>query len=367
MKPHYDEKRDRWWVDSRRGGQRHRFSFSTKGDAVRKIAQLTADRAGFGSVWLELEPRARAEICAVLSEMREEGVQLREVWEAFKRGDARVASASVTVEVALMETLTAKRVKNLRENYLRDLARSVRQFASGRMESLVSSFTEQDVERFVAEPESANTRATRRGRMLSFFSFCYRKKWTATNLCADLEKPKVDRQPPRVFTIAECRKLLAFVEEEQPHALAWFTLALFAGIRPEECDLVTWQAVDFDHGHVKLHASTHKTRREHTVELPPNAIAWLHRAKELNARLPFPKGTRRKVLHKVRDTLGLAAWPQDVLRHSFCSYGSVERGQMWTAKVADHSEAVLRRHYTNTVPRADAKEFFALMPADALP
>lgn len=362
MKPRFDKKRNRWWVDSYQGGRRRRWSFATKGAAERKVAQLMADRQGFGQVWLELEPRERAEVCAVLAEMRAKQVALREVWEAFKRGDVRGVKTSVPVSEALAAMLQEKASENLRPNYLTDLARSVRQFATGQMERKVSEFTVQDVRDFVAGAESPNTRATRRGRMMAFFSFCHGKDWTALNPVAAVKKPKVDRQPPRVLTIAEVRAVMAFVEAHEPGALAWFTLALFGGIRPEECDRVSWADVDFERGVVRLAAATHKTRKAHTVELPANAFAWVIRAQELGAQLPFPKSSRRKALRRVREHLGLVAWPQDVLRHSFCSYGVAARGQEWTAQMADHSEAVLRRHYRTLVSKAAATEFFSIEP-----
>ncbi len=354
----------RWVVQSCAGGKRRRFYFKTKPQAENKARQLLTDRAGFGRAWLELEPRERAEVCAILTEMRGRSVKLREVWEAFKRGDVRGVVASVTVEHALAEMLAAKRGENLRANYLTDLKRAVKQFAAGRMEARVATFTRSDVEAYVAQPTSPSTRATRRGRMLAFFSFCHAREWTAANVCGQIKKPKVDRQPPRILSIAECRTLLEYVEAEQPHALAWFVLALFAGIRPEEAEQVAWRDVDFEHGQVNLAAATHKTRKEHQVELPANAFAWLIHARERGAHQPIAHSTRRRVLRKAREKLGLAAWPQDVLRHTFCSYGTQALGQERTADLADHSEAVLRRHYKKKVSLSAAKEFFSIEPKE---
>ncbi len=367
MKPRKIMLRDevRWVVQSCAGGQRRRFYFKTKPLAEQKARQLVEDRAGFGSVWLELEPRERAEVCAILAEMRGRSVKPREVWEAFKRGDVRGVVASVKVEAAITAMVAAKRGENLRENYLTDLVRCVRQFAAGRTESLVSAFTKSDVEAFIAAPASPNTRSTRRGRMLAFFSFCHEREWTAGNVAAGIKKPKVDRQPPRILSIAECRALLAYVEKEQPHALGWFVLGLFAGIRPEECDVVRWADVDFDRGKVRLKAETHKTRKGHTVELPANAFAWLVHAQEIGAEQPIAHTTRRRAQRLARVALGLAAWPQDVLRHTFCSYGSAHLGHVATARIAHHSESVLERHYKDEVTLQDAKEFFSIEPKES--
>ena len=39
---------------------------------------------------------------------------------------------------------------------------------------------------------------------------------------------------------------LDFARREMPRFLPWLTLALFAGVRPEEADKLTWQSIDLD-------------------------------------------------------------------------------------------------------------------------
>ncbi|MBI3877925.1 MAG: hypothetical protein HY300_18520 [Verrucomicrobia bacterium] len=172
--------RPRWLVESYIGSKRRRFFFGTKAAAERKAAQLISDRAGFGRVWLELDPRERAEVCAVLAEMRERSVTARAVWEAFKRGAVKVV-ASVRVPAALDELEKEKRTENLRPNYITDLLRCCRQFTRGREAAFVSEFSTQDVRDFVAAGKTPGTRATRLGRLESFFSLCLARGWVAVN------------------------------------------------------------------------------------------------------------------------------------------------------------------------------------------
>ena len=40
----------------------------------------------------------------------------------------------------------------------------------------------------------------------------------------------------------------------------------------------------------------------------------------------------------------IVPWPQNGLRHSFCSYAVALKGFEWTAAQADHSVAMLRKH-----------------------
>ena len=63
---------------------------------------------------------------------------------------------------------------------------------------------------------------------------------------------------------------------------------------------------------------------------------------------------------------GIVPWPQNVLRHSFCSYAVALRGFEWTSAQADHSVAMLRRHYWEVVSKEDARRYWEIVPADCV-
>lgn len=86
-------------------------------------------------------------------------------------------------------------------------------------------------------------------------------------------------------------------------------------------------------------------------------------AEAAGSRLPLPYSTRRRAVRRARIHLGLAAWPQDVLRHTCASY--------WVAKIKDvgevalelgNSPSVLLRHYRELVTGEDADRFWAIKP-----
>jgi hypothetical protein len=55
---------------------------------------------------------------------------------------------------------------------------------------------------------------------------------------------------------------------------------------------------------------------------------------------------------------GIAPWPQNGLRHSFCSYAVALKGFEWTAAQADHSVQMLRKHYWEVVDKETAKRYW---------
>jgi integrase len=52
-------------------------------------------------------------------------------------------------------------------------------------------------------------------------------------------------------------------------------IGMFAGVRPEEICRVSWAMVDLDHSRIRIPGSITKTRIGRTIDLEPNAVAWL--------------------------------------------------------------------------------------------
>ena len=74
----------------------------------------------------------------------------------------------------------------------------------------------------------------------------------------------------------------------------------------------------------------------------------------------MPRKKLQLAFEKAAKAAGIAPWPQNALRHSFCSYAVALRGFEWTASQADHSVKMLRDHYWEVVTREDAERYFAI-------
>jgi len=57
-------------------------------------------------------------------------------------------------------------------------------------------------------------------------------------------------------------------------------------------------------------------------------------------------------------------WEPDVLRHCYASYtlavGQISRGQL--AEIMGNSETIIRAHYRQSIPQAEAEKFWNLTP-----
>lgn len=266
-------------------------------------------------------------------------------------------STKPSLREAIAALLDAKAKANLRACYLTGLRCYLLAFAKGREDLPVSRVTTADLDRWFAErAEKPLTRASNIGRLRSLFSFCRRREWLLKNPCDGLEAVRLDTTPPRVLTPAEVRTLFDACPKQ---LLPYLTLAVFAGIRPDEILGLTWADVRWDLKAVMVNRT--KTRRRRIVPLEPVALEWLRTCDQSTALCPS-KATVKRARKALRKALG-GVWPQDVLRHTAASYLLSLHGD--TGKVAlrlGNSANILMRHYHNLVSAEATAEFWAVRP-----
>jgi integrase len=195
-------------------------------------------------------------------------------------------------------------------------------------------------------------------RLSTLFEFCRRRRWIQENPCAFVERVSIDRKAPPILTPEQARAALAAVP---PVASAWFSLCLFAGVRPQES--IGWDSIEWESSRIIVAPELSKVRRHRIVSPPDTLWPWLSLAATSRASLPISLATQRRSIRAVRDSLGWEAWPQDVLRHSAASYWLAVSGDV--SRVAwqlGNSPAVLMRHYWNLVTPEEAERFWNLRP-----
>jgi len=153
--------------------------------------------------------------------------------------------------------------------------------------------------------------------------------------------------------------------------MAYYALALYAGVRPDELSRITWASVKFENDGsaiVIIDAAASKVRRRRIVELEPTAVEWLRKATESNGRLPVTISTRRRYHRQAAKVLGFESWPQDCLRHTAASYLLAHHRD--AGKVAyqlGNSIKILETHYKGLVMRNECSEFWAFKPDSPRP
>ena len=328
------------------------------------MREISADSRALGEWWIALPAHARAELAGIAQEAAAAGVSLRAVWDAYRAGRApETARPRVLLGGAVSECIRAKKEAGRSSSYVAALSGELARFARG-AESLPLSQITPDLcaEHAAAAGAAAHTRATALSRLSTFCAYCVRKGWMEGNPVERLERVTVAPRAPRILSAQEAGSMLETVAQECPAAAPWFVLGLFAGLRPSECDRITWEAVDLTRGIVTVDAAASQVRRRRVVTLSTQAAAWVTWAR--TGSLPLPVSTRRRALRAVRDALHWDAWPADVLRHSAASYAIAEKKDAGrVAHELGNSPGILLRHYVELISPDSLREWAALLPS----
>lgn len=260
---------------------------------------------------------------------------------------------------AISALLTAKTAAGCRKRYLVGLRQYLTAFARGREDLPIDAIGVEDLERWFAErSESLVTRASNVGRLGSLFGYAVRRGWIVSNPCARLERVRLEQRAPRILSPEEAAQLMAWIAQNRPRCLAWFALALYAGVRPEEGYKLKWSNVNLEAGSLVIDAATSKVRHRRIVHLRPIAADWLSRAAAMDALLPVSFSTIKRARIAACKALRWE-WDQDILRHTAASYllaHHQDAGRV--ARSLGNSAGILLRHYTELVTRSESRRFW---------
>lgn len=143
----------------------------------------------------------------------------------------------------------------------------------------------------------------------------------------------------------------------------FYAICAFTGLRRSEVEQLDWNEVKLERRLIDLPPSKSKNGRRKLVEITDNLYAWLKpNEKETGVVLPASPGLQI-VMEEAAEKANIAAWPQNVLRHSFCSYAVALKGLTWTSVQADHSERQLKSDYWEMVTKEDAEKYWAITPS----
>jgi integrase len=268
---------------------------------------------------------------------------------------------TVHLSEAIQRCIAAKEESGLRAAYIKSLKHYFGAFErTVGPETPVNQITLETIEGwFSARQEAPSARSSNLGRLSALFSYCWRRGWVPENPCYRIERLRQTRKPPSILSPDQVEILFRETRRRWPRALPYLTLATFAGVRPEEIQKLTWDAVDIHEGEVRIDAEVSKVHRRRITHLRPNAIEWL----KLGGDLPLAKIGRRRMLARWAMVLGWDEWKQDVLRHCAASYWLVATES--ASKVAlelGNSERILLKHYRELVRKPDAEKFWSIMP-----
>jgi site-specific recombinase XerD len=212
----------------------------------------------------------------------------------------------------------------------------------------------------------AKTRNNHLGTVKTFFEYCVKRGWCRQNPADPLEKMKITRKRPVVFTPAEARALMTAAFIHYLDTLAIMAIGLFSGVR--SCELMKLEVcmVKLSQRLIDIPAEISKTGQRRLVPISENLAAWL-------ALAPLPKEGRvfqhgQNTFYKnyvaIRAAAGVVK-KANGMRHSFATYHLAKYNDVGlTSRACGHSIQILLRDYDAVATKQEGEAYSTIFPND---
>lgn len=180
------------------------------------------------------------------------------------------------------------------------------------------------------------------------------------NPARGLEVPEAEKKAPCVTSVKDVEKVLRYTAQDHPSMIPYMAICFFAGIRPMECERLTWDKINFDTKRIQIDAAVSKTKAERYVDMSDNLVSWLLPHRQNEGAMHFS----RKAFDNVRTKCGVQ-WKSDCMRHSFGTYHVklYENAGKTALQMGHKNTGILFDHYLNArFTQEDAKRFFEIRP-----
>lgn len=313
-----------------------------------------------------------------LEELREatKGAKISDIVAAWKEYQGRQEGLTMGEVAHRFVEMRSKEgvARFLQTNYALYLRRFTEMYGGNRA---INSFTPDEVRGWVsalsAEGYSPKTVNHHLRTLSMVFNRAIAEGWASKNPCLAVTAPKDEKGEVTVLSLADAQKL--FAANRGHRASLYMALEAFGGLRFSSAVRVSQADINVVDRSIVLPAAKHKTGRRHVLEgLPENLWAWIENVDAIDDAnwkkrpwlMSVPVYNREKKAAFERAGLKLKG---NILRHSFCSYHIAHhQDAAKTAVLMQHSnQAMIYRHYKGMATRADAAEYFAIMPTSSAP
>ena len=135
--------------------------------------------------------------------------------------------------------------KNLRPDTIRDRKSSMNGFVQKHGEKSLEFLNQTIIKKFIYKPKISQVTKNGYIRVFKgFFNFCVEQGWLIRSPIGNIKQGKIDQVEPTIFSVEEAKRLVESAERLfEGETLAFFSLMMFAGLRPSEIhDGLLWDA-----------------------------------------------------------------------------------------------------------------------------
>jgi site-specific recombinase XerD len=352
------------------GRQRVRKQFAELGSAKEFAKSQFKGKEEFGSQFFELDGKKMREAQLAMAELPP-GHSLLDAVREYTKQLKRDKRNPISVDEAVSTYVKTLKKLNKRERTIEDLRYRLNLFGSTFGKWKIDTIRQEDIEEWLESHSRLSPRSLKnfRNSVSSFFGWAKKQKYISENPAQEVEVPQIDWKPPVILTVEESKKLFQTAEDDERHRalIPFLVLAAFAGLRTAEISRLDWSSVNIKRKQVTIGVDQAKKRRLRTVDLLPNAVAWLKKCPNREGGV-----TPRNFYHrlaKLRTDAGFQHWKGEkanALRHSFGSYDfALHQDAGKTASKLGHKadDSQLFDHYRSLVDRSQARAYFKIQPS----
>jgi integrase len=353
-----------WYVSGFVGEKRIQLWFHSEREAKAAAANRNAEIKAHGTQ-IALSPVDRIQAIAAAEKLAPYGKSIAEAVDFFaaqlrQAGQQHRCTGTVRTCGGRIRA-AAHRRRNFRAACLVYAVNAKEVFRSVQRQTL-KLICRADIKAWLAsEPLAVKTRNRHLGYLRNVFGLA--RQWNL--LDADpFERVNGFNDPharARQVQILAPEQLMKFLQAVDRDFVPFFALSAFSGSRRQEIIRLDWSEVKLDRNLIDIPFAKSKNRRRKLIELSENLKQWLSPfARESGSVMPRKK--LQLAFASAAKSAGISPWPQNGLRHSFCSHAVALRGFEWTSMQADHSVQMLRKHYWEVVDRETAERDWAIRP-----
>jgi integrase len=357
----------RWKIDIYRQGNRVRKTFLSRAlaEAFEQQAEHENYRRKLGIKELDHNQYAVAVECFRMLPEEADLLSIVRQWVAQHK------HKEMPLELGIEAFLDDLKKRNRRPAYVDSIRKRLEKFQrffgpEAGVRS-ISSYSRDDIAEFLEQgiKDTPINRINNLRDLRTFWEWAKEENLVAENIPATFRNPTVDRKNPAVLTPTQAEDML---NNSKSQDRAYAALGMFAGIRPEELVRLDWKYVDLEHAKVTVPADVSKTRMQRTVELEPNAVAWLRTVQQPSG--PVFKGGRKWLTVRLLEASKMEYWTQDILRHSFVTYHTIAFENPGRTALMIHAkekpDVLLRRYFQDSL-KSDALKFWQIWPEPTSP
>ena len=372
LKPAFRKKRDEkglaaWAVnvppDLSPTGRRQELFFSRKSNANTECEKLRTRKDNFGISLTAMTPARIAEAGEAFKLLDPIGVSLLDAVRDYVAGHKQ-RNESISFKGLFDLFLKAKADRN--PAYLREL-RIARDRMPELHELLVCDISARNLESILnAMTPGARNPAMRYLRAV--FNYGIKRGYLTENPIAKLDFAVRPRREVETVPVGQVAGMLNHALENDLELLPFLVLGFFAGIRPNgELLELEWSDVKSDE--IVIRPEVSKTNRRRFIDLSENAKVWLQAYADRGGAMVgkvvrYSASELRTHRTANRQASGITHWPQQAMRHTFCS--------CWLAVNHDINRLVLMsghdsvdtmwRAYHAGILESEAKKFWNIRP-----